>query len=240
MHIVWGGGGTTTSTAVPMMEEEDDIAAVVRDGEPSPDGTFVCYMEQLLSSTLAFFGAWDFDRIELDEKQWNTRIRWLAVYLLANHHPEVAFRTQTHVGCVQSKDIARRMQQHMGIIPGCPAETRKALGHWKLLAFIVMPPIRNFSTKDIKERIRKGRGGASRLSRALDVAIENGYIWRVTRDVSNTESPYYMPDICQFLSRLSTPAEHLWIEEVDEEQGQPPAHAPVSRKRKNVPQGTDA
>ena len=145
----------------------------------------------------AIFRSWDFDKIVRESNQWRLPTRWLFVYVLANN---CSFRTlHAHVGCAE--DIHTRIAKHNGTISGGPSTTRKAAGHWKIIMYIIVPPYRNYSTKQMKSVCKKGRGWPSRCKKAIRMATKKGLHWRITRDIINQDSSYYTPAILETIKK---------------------------------------
>jgi hypothetical protein len=104
------------------------------------------------------FYSWDLDKIWRESSEWKLDDRWLFLYVLANN---CSFRTlHAHVG--STEDFYRRVAQHNGQIPGGPSSTRKAAGNWQVIMYVVVPPYRNYSVKQLVQSCKKGRGWQSR------------------------------------------------------------------------------
>jgi hypothetical protein len=157
--------------------------------------TFSMYMKDSFANGDDFFKAWDFKKIEKDYATWRVPSRWLSVYVLANDC--LYFATHTHIGCTE--DVMRRLNQHNGLIAGGPSETKRAVGHWKLMFYILIPPIRNYSSKDIKKQCKTGRGWASRCIKTLEIALQRGLQFRICKDVFDSESKYYTKEIVKII-----------------------------------------
>lgn len=143
------------------------------------------------------FYPWDMDRVMADVDKWKSPARWLTLYVIAN---ACEYRTlHAWVGC--NSVIDKRVKQHNGAVPGGPAATRKAAGHWKPILYVEIPPVRNYSTKQIKVTCKRGRGWASRCRRALTIALNKGLSWKISRSVFDESTPFASPSIIDFLTK---------------------------------------
>lgn len=143
------------------------------------------------------FYNWDMEKVMRDVSKWNSPVRWLQLYIIAN---ACEYRTlHAWVGC--NSDVQTRVSQHNGDIPGGPAATRKAAKHWKLIMYVDIPPIRNYSTKHIKKMCKRGRGWASRCKRALSIASNKGLSWKISRSVFDPQTPFVSESIIDFMSK---------------------------------------
>ena len=143
------------------------------------------------------FYDWDMEKVMRDVKKWKSPVRWLRLYIIAN---ACTYRTlHAWVGC--NSDVKTRVDQHNGIRPGGPAATRKAAGHWKLIMYVEIPPIRNYSIKPIKRMCKRGRGWPSRCKRALSIASNKGLSWKISRSVFDSRTPFLSQSIIEFMKK---------------------------------------
>lgn len=124
-------------------------------------------------------------------------MRWLFIYGLVNECDKST--RHTHIGCTESSKIIRRIQQHNGLIPGGPPETKRADGYWKLMFYLVVPPYRNYSSSEIKKEGKNKRGWQSKCKRSLEMAIERGLEFRISREALDEKSRYFAKDINSLL-----------------------------------------
>ena len=165
-------------------------------------GCFGAYFENLfIEDARSLFYPWDLDRILREKKLW-TLPKLLHIYVLAN---DCSFRTlHAHVGCAYN--LYERVQQHNKQRPGGPPETRKAAGHWTHIMHMDIPPIRNFSTKELKGSTKRGRGWISRCKRAIALAEEKRLDWQINAIIQDAGSPYYAPALVEYIAtRLDQP-----------------------------------
>ncbi len=83
---------------------------------------FTSYLQSHFKDFDTFFKQWDFDKIESNYENWRVSNHWLRIYLLANDCK--SFATQTHIGCAH--EVFKRVEQHNGLRPGGPSETKRA------------------------------------------------------------------------------------------------------------------
>lgn len=158
---------------------------------------FDAYIERdLFSGDMRnMFQRWDIDKALKDISKWSSQAQWLNLYIIAN---ACEYRTlHAWVGCNSNVEV--RVSQHNGIAPGGPAATRKAAGYWKPILYVEIPPIRNYSTKPIKKMCKRGRGWESRCKRALNMAINKGLTWKISRSVFDRRTPFASESIISFM-----------------------------------------
>lgn len=145
------------------------------------------------------FEPWDFDKILREPNKWRLKARWLFVYIIANHRGE---SLQAYVGCNQ--DPYKRLAQHNSEEPGGPSSTRKAPGDWELIMYTIVPPMTNYSSKDLVGVCKGGRGWISRCKKSINIAMQRGLDWRITRKIADQTSDYYAPSILEILNGCMT------------------------------------
>lgn len=195
---------------------------------------FMTYLRGKYKNLDDLFNKWNIDDIEDDYEKWKMPIRWLCVYILANDCP--SFATHTHVGCVS--EMYKRIQQHNGIIQGGPSETKRAVGHWKLMLYLELPPYRNYSSSEIILECEAGRGWLSRCSKAIEIAIHNGLEFKVSSQMMTEKSPYYSDKIKgrieKYISENRLTLRHMILENFsDINVSREPNVARKKRKRKD-------
>jgi hypothetical protein len=160
------------------------------------ESVFNSYLNRLFVDPNDLLRPWNLDKIEKDYNIWRVPVRWLKIYVLANNCE--SFATHTHIGCVQN--VIRRVDQHNGLITGGPSETKRAEGHWKLMFYMILPPYRNYSSKDIKKICKSGRGWASRCTKTLELAMTRDLEFRISKDIFDENSKYYTESIVKTLN----------------------------------------
>ncbi len=195
-------------------------------------GYFSAYFENLfIENPRSLFYPWDIDRILREKKLW-TLPTLLHIYVLAN---DCSFRTlHAHVGCAYN--LEERVQQHNKERPGGPPETRKAAGHWTHIMHVDIPPIRNFSTKELKWNTKRGRGWISRCKRAITLAEERRLDWRINAIIQDSQSPYYAPTLVEYIENTNNrarPASVYFHAVVPPSSSQDPI-APLRKKKRKI------
>ena len=177
----------------------------------------ICEFEQFLSrlfvKSVDFFLKWDLEKIMTLGIQWQDKLQWTAIYIIANNHSTL--KKQASIGrigiCVRVhfffhifKGLARlaqRFRQHNGTAsPG--ANNRKLYGHCRLVFFMTLPPLRNFSSSEIIHQCRTGRGWNSRCQRAIQIAHAKALPFYVSREVFQQDSDFYSDAIVEQIRKL--------------------------------------
>jgi len=170
------------------LDEHVEIEIIKKKIETYLDGRFGLHQ-------IGMFSNWDFDQMVKEQKSWMVKKESIYVYVIANQCP---YRT-LHARTGTTKDINCRLLQCNGIIQGGPQETKKAAGSWKLVLWIRVPPIRNYSTKHIKKSINEKRGWKSKCNLGILTAIEMGLEWKITADIQDENSKYHADKLYQFV-----------------------------------------
>jgi hypothetical protein len=137
---------------------------------------------------------WDINEIVRDWKEWLYNNEWLNIYLITNDCE--TFDTHTHAGSVS--DLIKRVKQHNGEIPGGPQDTKRAAGYWTLMFYMRIPPIRNFSCRELVKTFNKKRGLASRCKDMIEFAMENMTEFKVSRSFLDKNHKNY----CEIVESL--------------------------------------
>lgn len=158
------------------------------------------------------FYEWDFDRIWRESDTWKLKARPMYVYILAN---ECERPKAKHAYVGATENIRIRMEKHNNKRPGGPPATKKDAGNWKIVMYMIIPPIRNYSTKEVKDLCKNGRGWSSKCIRAIKFATQRGLVWKVTRDIANEGSVYHSPSIIKIIKKETTveDVKHVFIED---------------------------
>jgi hypothetical protein len=149
---------------------------------------------------LSIFDRWNFGDMMNESRYWELRKKCLFVYVMANDCPYR--RLHAKIGCVEN--LSKRILQYNAIVAGAPQGTRKAAGHWKLVFWMSIPPIRNYSSKEITAEIDMRRGWKSKCCRGIEIGTEMSLDWQVTREVENKDSQYYSSKVCRLAIEKST------------------------------------
>lgn len=152
---------------------------------------------------LSMFYTWNFDQMVSESRLWMVKKECLYIYIIANHCPKR--RLHAMVGC--TGNLARRLLQCNGVIKGGPQGTRKAAGSWKLIFWLRIPPIRNYSSKTIKSMISEKRGWKSKCHAGIVIAHWMGLEWKVSKNIKNEESSYYSVKIQRLISEKNYKSE---------------------------------
>jgi hypothetical protein len=158
--------------------------------------SFHMYLSRLFRDSADIMKEWNIDKIEHDLQDWKISYSWLKLYILTNDCESAA--THTMVGCVDN--LSRRIDQQNGRTPGGRPEAKRADGKWTLVCFVLIPPYRNFSTKNIKNDTENGRGWISRSSRAITSAIQMGLQFRILVDTVDIESKFYAKRLADLIA----------------------------------------
>jgi len=143
---------------------------------------------------LTIFDRWNFEEIFQESKDWELRKRSLYVYIMANNCPSRRLHART--GCVA--DLYQRYLQYNAELAGGPQGTKKAAGTWVIMFWIAIPPIRNFSSKDIKNPLEKKRGWRSKCLAGIEIASQMGLDWKISCSIKNKDSEYYSKRILKY------------------------------------------
>lgn len=161
--------------------------------------TFVRYMNSAFPNVKNFFKEWDIDKLKMDVAKWNVRVKWLKLYILSNNSKK--HRMSCYVGC--SENLARRLKQHNGHIPGGPSETRKAMGKWRVAFCATLPPFRNFRGRDLVNECKSGRGGLFvKIIRSIECAMARGLLFRISRKIVDPYSAFYIKGVHKYVRNL--------------------------------------
>lgn len=192
------------------------------------------YIHTLFKDPDDFLRDWDFEKIERDYFQWRIPIRWLSVYVLVNECDQRG--THTRIGCVDIRNLKKRIDQHNGLIPGGPSETKRGEGRWKPMFYLIIPPYRNYSSKEIKNQGRNGRGWQSRCEKTLEIAIERGLEFKISSEVFDSNSKYYAKNIAEIIEKYieshSVKLESLLLSEYLNQTIKPMKNTKKSKSRK--------
>lgn len=172
---------TNTKRHVPM-EMNDEFTVKSRFNE---------YINSLIKSKDHYYSAWDLDVVVRDWKQWMYESDWVNIYIIANDCEN--FDTHTHIGSVS--DVNKRMKQHNGEVPGGPQDTKRAAGFWELAFYMKIPPLRNFSCKEIVKKYDTYRGLSSRCENLLLFALDIRAEFKISSSIIDKKSKYYCENI---------------------------------------------
>lgn len=176
-------------------EEDDRDKQEDENGESLIKQKISIYLDYKFGSDLlSIFDRWDFEEILSESKMWELRKKCLFIYIMANDCPQRRLHAKT--GCVEN--LYQRVLQYNGIITGAPQGTRKAAGHWKLIFWMSLPPVRNYSSKEFIQELEKKRGWKTKCYTAIDIATKYNLEWKVTKDVTDENSHYYNKDIYEY------------------------------------------
>lgn len=158
-----------------------------------------CEFDQLMTrhmflDSADFFMKWDFEKIANTRFQWQDKLKWISIYIIANNHH--LLNKQASIGRVSFNGLEKRFHQHNGTQTPL-ACNRKLFGHCKLVFFMILPPFRNFTSQEIIVYCRVGRGWSSRCQRAIQMAHSKALPFYVSRDVFTKQSDFYSEQICQ-------------------------------------------
>lgn len=120
---------------------------------------------------------------------------WLNIYLITNDYDK--FDTHTHIGSVS--DLMHRIDQHNGRAPGGPQDTKRAAGYWNIMFYMRIPPIRNFSCRDLVSTFNKKRGLDSRCKAMFKFATSTRSEFKISRLLIHESSKYYSEKITTLL-----------------------------------------
>lgn len=135
-----------------------------------------------------FFFKWNFEEMNRQSDRWKTEDRYLYVYILSDESRSKTVHAR--VGC--SSDISspagkKRKKRGGG-----------GSGGGKILLWVRVPPVRNWSTKDVKDYCKKGRGCSSRCNKLIQIATKKGLDWKISREVvRDPDSRYYLPGLSE-------------------------------------------
>lgn len=150
---------------------------------------------------LKMFMDWSFEGMASETKKWLLSTSCLYVYIVSDHYP--GRRLRASIGCVA--DLALRLQQRKGppqgrsmTPPDISTTSRKpkriSSAH-KLMFWLRVPPVRNYSSKTIKDLIDKKRGWKSKCSEGIKIANWLGLEWKITSDIKNDKTSYYCDEL---------------------------------------------
>lgn len=150
------------------------------------------YLDQKFGKEpLNMFYSWNFDQMVSESRQWMIKKECLYIYVIANHCPKR--RLHARVGC--TGNLSMRLLQCNGVIKGGPQGTKKAAGSWRLIFWLRIPPIRNYSSKSIKAMISEKRGWKSKCYAGISIADWMGLEWKVSKSVKDEASSYFSTKI---------------------------------------------
>lgn len=180
--------------------EEEEIAITSNKREHTPPkmnteftvkSKFNEYLSNMIQNKDQYYSAWDLDIVVRDWKQWMYEDDWINIYIIANDCEN--FDTHTHIGSVS--DVGKRMKQHNGEIAGGPQDTKRAAGYWELAFYMKIPPLRNFSCKEIVKKYDTYRGLSSRCENLLLFALDIRAEFKISHTIMNKSSKYYCENI---------------------------------------------
>jgi len=147
------------------------------------------YLQQKFTNPLDMYRRWDFDEMKSEHKLWELPIHPLYIYVFANHCKRR--RLHAKIGCTSYVQY-RLLQSNRAIPDVSSAESKRTkTGTWKLMFWIRIPPIRNYSSKMIKKEIQIKRGWKSKCSTGMNIASSMGLEWKITREIMKEGSRYY-------------------------------------------------
>jgi hypothetical protein len=152
---------------------------------------FLRYFTERFPDDKSYFTHWDLDTIARDYLLWQPQVYWLQIYIIVNDCDN--FDTHTHIGSVNWAYI--RLLQHNGVIQGGPQDTKRASGHWTLAFYMDIPPFRNFTCDDIVSDCNRKRGLASRCEHMLQVAMELGASFKISKKLLDTGSKFFRQNV---------------------------------------------
>lgn len=158
---------------------------------------FYDYVKGTIESQVRYNAPWDLDAIVRDWKKWMYDVEWINIYIITNDC--VNFDTHTHIG--SASDIFKRMKQHNGLMPGGPQDTKRAAGYWNLVFYMRVPPIRNFSCKDIVKNFDTFRGLPSRCENMLTFALETRAPFQISRTLLEKGHKNYSQSIDEMIHK---------------------------------------
>lgn len=136
-------------------------------------------------------------------KQWMYICNEVSIYIITNDFED--YDTQTHVGC--TSQLEKRFRQHNGDLPGGPQNTKRAAGHWSLIFYMKIPPLRNYSCKDIIKQIDISRGLPSRCKKMLNFARDIGAEFKISPLILRHGSIYYSEVVEDIITKNYTKEE---------------------------------
>lgn len=181
-------------------EEEELLKVQVKDNKREPPkmnteftvkSKFNEYLSNMIRSKDQYYAAWDLDIVVRDWKQWMYENDWINIYIIANDCEN--FDTHTHIGSVS--DVNKRMKQHNGEIAGGPQDTKRAAGYWELAFYMKIPPLRNFSCKEIVKKYDTYRGLSSRCENLLLFALDVRAEFKIAATIIDKTNKYYCENI---------------------------------------------
>ncbi len=137
-----------------------------------------------------FFFKWNFEEMIRSSDAWKLEDRYLYVYISTDENRSNTVHAR--VGC--SSDISsparKKRKKRNGGGGGAGGE--------KILLWVRVPPVRNWSTKDVKDHCKRGRGCSSRCNKLIRIATRKGLDWKISRDVvRDPDSRYYLPGLSE-------------------------------------------
>ena len=140
-----------------------------------------------------FFKQWNFSALFLSEKKTSVRKKFIYINVIASKQDSYALRT--HVQCSSNMKRSYKVKNK---------RRNKNLQSKKMIIFRI-PPLRNYSAKDIKIVCKKKRGWASKCQKVLQIALARGLEYNISRELIDEDSIYYNKNIVQILEKYNTP-----------------------------------
>lgn len=168
-------------------------------------GKLVCKMNKYVSDTLEKddYLHRDMMCITRDWRKWYYFNSEVNIYIITNNFED--FDTQTHVGA-HSK-LLSRFKQHNAVIPGGPQGTKRAAGYWNMIFYMKIPPMRNFSCRDIVKQIDISRGLTSRCKKMILFAMSIRAEFRISPLILDKSSVYYSEVVEEMINECYTKEE---------------------------------
>lgn len=156
------------------------------------------------------FADWPFDVIRQDFKSWRPDTRENYLWVIVKGYNQ---RTHTKVGCSSdlrasllenSKKLqcgggggsSQRRGKSSAAAPAAQTEDTAA-GLCKLVMWVGLPPVRNYSAPELDRSCTKGRGWVSRCSNALALALLHGLDCGLSEELLQEGNPLFIKDLRQ-------------------------------------------
>jgi hypothetical protein len=153
--------------------------------------SFQKYVRHLFPTQESVFDAWPVEKILADAYSWKNDKAPLYLYVTA--YDCEAFEKRSYIG--GSRDLFTRGCQLNGMISGAPADAKKFQGFCKIVCYLNLPPVRNYSITEFLKPCKVKRGWTSRCSQLLEIAERNSLDFKISQEVFNPKSRLYSEEL---------------------------------------------
>lgn len=189
---------TEPASMVKKQKRDHNVKASEANEFEWKENEFDKFSQTIFKSPSDFFGQWNYESILANAELWQDKMKWISLYIIANDHEQK--KKHASIGRVRYDLVETRIRQHNGKETGV---SNKALyGHCKLVFFMTLPPVRNFSSVDIKKQCGQGRGWISRCVKAIQIAFDRRIPFCISRSIFDSTSNFYSETIEQLLFKL--------------------------------------